>query len=302
MNIKRAIFCCVFILLSTGCFLNAQIDHESDRGTYSRAALKKKVLQTETVTYVVLTGISTFDTQLKQGIKEYWKVNEYRFIDWSDFKDMSSGLRDQSNKLFLVNGSVTHGILEYDAWFLIAGEELQDRSGKKIKMIVTSITESSFNDWNFSDTEYRAKHIPKDIHDQLTARLQGKVRTKGRGEFGVFLLAKYRNKSNHLLAQKTLLVDSTQFGKIDQNTFGRYYSGKFKYVSTKEIADAIQRNDESCCYLLLIHYLFKHIQVVDCGSGSIIFEKVSTSGGSVTTHEIEKLNAVLGKKKPRPNN
>lgn len=232
-------------------------------------------------TLVVLTGNKEFDENLKLGMNTYWKLTDYDFIEESEVKSKLSNkkysfIMPLENQITDNVSTQSYPILALllggrtDGYNMIAHNEI-DNFGKEKSVI---------------DASYRAKHLIKILHDYMLLKLDGKVRSYCASMRSG--LQNIYNEKNHLIKQKTLLIDEAQT-KLNETDAKKYYSGKVKITSKKEIEKIINKGDKDYCYLLPVFTRHKFIYVVDVETGSIIYDYYSAYGVTLKKSDIKKV-------------
>jgi hypothetical protein len=281
-----------FILLFSSLVLLNFYTSAQYPGCYTKAELERKFLKTKTL--VFLTGDADFDANIKKGMEEFWTLTEYEFVDDEKLNKIGYSTEYSVMQPYKMNRIDNLSSQMYNYWgvFLPADKG----SGAGMKNIVAEVQLDGFGrEKDFLGATYRGKHLVKFLHDAIVLRLEDQITCKYCHQTEYFLRTYYFNQKAQNVSTKTLLVDEHYLTNGVKETFAKKYPGKVKFVSTEEIEEAINNNEEGYCYLLPIFTLHKYVYIVDVVSGEIYCMLYSQYGMEFTSKDVKKIAKMIFK-------
>ena len=286
----KIIIYCFFIITSFQ--LNAQFG-----GTQKKEILTSRFLKTNL--HILLTGDEHFDKNLKKGFEDFWTITEFEFIknlDEIDTEDESVSYLCPTQKTITDNYSTQ----TYNRYGILIGGKENFNFRNVADIILDNFGYEKF----VIEAAYRAYDMPKLMQDYIQMRIDG-APISGKTPIKIRYSAGFvYNKKSPKIKQKTLLVDKRQlksgkyfpYGRkkeFSQADFTSLYNGKVKFVSTKELEEAINERNSNFTYLSTVFSRKKYILVIDCESGSLWYNGYEPSGIGITKKDVKKLSKTV---------
>lgn len=270
--------------------------HAQFGGTSTKKDLETRFLKTKTL--VVKTGDDHFDQNLEAGFKKHWTITEYKMVEPDfkiDEKDKSISyvkpftitVRDSYTEQTYVRYGVFMGGSE-STDFLLAADIVLDGFGSEGKLI---------------ESAYRAGGMAKMMQDFIQLRLDGEPISGSAITRVRYTAGAVYNKRSGEIRKKTLLVDKNQLTQgeyaigrkqtFSEADFKALYGGKVEFVSTEEVEEAINSGNPEYCYFLPVYSRNKFLFVVDCESGSVLYNGYSVGGMFMTKKDIKALGKAI---------
>ncbi len=238
-----------------------------------------------TKTYVLITGDTAYDNNMKIAMKE-WKLTSYDYIGGEDFKTKISdnsasfilpitiftgSARQQFHYLALINGGkknldkyVYQDMLAYAVINHFGDEETNTLCAYRLTNMVASMVKTmdivKKND---------LKGSPNKIQDELV-------------EY-------YRSQSSKI-SKRILLVNRDAIGnKMTEEDFGKSYPYKFEFCSHEKLAQVIRDKDTRYYYYQPAITLYKSMFVFDPATGEVLYGELQIMGLNVNKKNVERL-------------
>lgn len=209
-----------------------------------------------TTTLVALTGIDEFDEELKKGMKEYWNITEYDFVNKEEIE------AKRSNPEYTFLEVIDLKVEAYSGTHYIQ-EFVFSALPQTTNMPITMLASAKIDD-PLSSEIYRACHLVKFVHDAILLAIEGKKDNRG-------ILQTHYNSLVSRLTKKTLLINEKDMEFLKVDDLKKLYPYSFKIVSPDKIREAIESKDDTYCYLVRLPSWIKYVLVADAATGEVIF-------------------------------
>ena len=254
---------------------------------------------------IILSGKAGYDTLLKEAVRKYWKVTEYKFITKKDalyaVKDESKSfmfpmkLQEVKQTSYGPESSMNH---KFWLTIVIGGEKRISKYNDN-DVIVLSPLNYWCDEKNIKDASYRIDYIIKGMNDGISIVRDNKI-SDGYLKRINAVIDEINTNSNQI-EEKTLIINadaiftveyplSTTIKKIyKEKDFKKDYPYKYKFVDEAEYLEIVQGNSSEYLIMLMVIEVNTHILIYDPSSRKTVYYGFKTSGTTFKKGDIKDL-------------
>lgn len=243
-------------------------------------------------TYVVLTGNSKYDTDVKAAITEFWTITPFAFISNKEFEKQITDKAASFLKLVIVNGSKN----DYHYLALLNGGKKKISNYKYDDMLAYCPINFYKDESNLINCNYRIRNMVESMI--LSMDIVQKNDYHGSSLRIVNLLQKAYNEKASKIKERTLLFSSESIGdNLSKSDISGVYPYKFEVCSRKKIEEVIANKSKEYYYFQPGITLNKSMFVFDPSNGEVVYFEYAMMGLNINKGDIKDLVKTIDEKK-----
>ncbi|WP_136667219.1 hypothetical protein [Flavobacterium sp. H122] len=247
-------------------------------------------------TYVVLTGDAKFDSEIKAGMTDLWKVTPFSFISKAEFEKKLPETTASFISFIVISGK--NPGQNYHFLALLNGGKKKLSRYEYDDMLAYCPINFFQNENKLTDCSYRVRNMIESMVHSMNIVQKNDI--KGNSyKIVKELREKYNEKAPQIKDRTLLFCDVTLGNKITKSDIAGIYPHKFEICSKEKIEQVIKDKSKEYYYFQPAITMNKSMFVFDPSNGEVLYFDYNIMGLNINTGNIEDLAKAVSPKKKK---